>query len=248
MRAHTCGAFAFLLLGAWPMHAIAECCGDCDGNGSVAINELITAVNNALGECETGGCGVPATGQQTSYGPGSDGEVRAGVPLSATDNGDGTITDTTTGLMWEKKDDAGGIHDKDNAYTWGMGDPPYTMNGTMVTEFLPALNTPPCFADHCDWRIPNVRELQSLVDYEMDQPAVRAPFSRNCAGGCTVDGIDGPTCSCIKRAGYWSSTTFQSTTPGSVPSFAWYVEFVLGSVGTHTKRDVGYVRAVRGGL
>jgi hypothetical protein len=36
------------------------------------------------------------------------------------DNGDGTITDDQTGLMWEKKDDnnTGGIHDKDNEYTW----------------------------------------------------------------------------------------------------------------------------------
>jgi len=40
--------------------------------------------------------------------------------LPLVDNGDGTITDPGTGLMWEKKDDnnAGGIHDKDNLYTW----------------------------------------------------------------------------------------------------------------------------------
>jgi hypothetical protein len=73
------------------------------------------------------------------------------------DNGDGTITDRTTCLMWEKKDDAGGIHDKDNAYTlstcrddW----PDCSFNGTAVTEFIATLNTPPCFAGHCDWRLP----------------------------------------------------------------------------------------------
>jgi len=34
------------------------------------------------------------------------------------DNGDGTITDTNTGLMWEKKDAAGGLHEVTTRYTW----------------------------------------------------------------------------------------------------------------------------------
>ncbi|MBX3027444.1 hypothetical protein KF840_21305 [bacterium] len=41
---------AVLLLA--PPGADAQCCGDCDGNGQVSINELITAVNNALGQCQ----------------------------------------------------------------------------------------------------------------------------------------------------------------------------------------------------
>ena len=41
--------------------------------------------------------------------------ARVGAPLSFTDNGDGTITDNNTGLMWEKKSDDGGLHDKDRA-------------------------------------------------------------------------------------------------------------------------------------
>jgi hypothetical protein len=35
------------------------------------------------------------------------------------DNGDGTISDTQTGLMWEKKDRAGGLHDVNNIHLWG---------------------------------------------------------------------------------------------------------------------------------
>jgi hypothetical protein len=72
------------------------------------------------------------------------------------DNSDGTITDRATCLMWEKKDDAGGIHDKDNLYTWSKCDQwPYCEpSGTAFTEFLVKLNTPPCFAGHCDWRLP----------------------------------------------------------------------------------------------
>jgi hypothetical protein len=45
----------------------------------------------------------PATGQTTSYAAGDDGAIKAGAPLSYTHNGDGTITDNNTKLVWEKK-------------------------------------------------------------------------------------------------------------------------------------------------
>jgi len=57
------------------------------------------------------------TGQTTSYGTGSDGAVQTGMRHSYTDNSDGTITDNTTGLMWEKKDQVpGGIHNFSDGY------------------------------------------------------------------------------------------------------------------------------------
>ncbi|MFT4570072.1 MAG: hypothetical protein ACI91F_000942, partial [Candidatus Binatia bacterium] len=92
-----------------------------------------------LSACTAGGGGLvpgvdsilPVTGQTTAYGTGSDGDVQAGAVLSYTDNGDGTITDNNTGLMWEKKDDnpTPTIHDIDNTYTWSLGSP-YDMDGT----------------------------------------------------------------------------------------------------------------------
>jgi len=196
------------------------------------------------GGCTCGGGGgggaFPASGQTTSYGAGSDGDVQAGAALSYTDNGDGTITDNNTGLMWEKKSDDGSIHDWDNEYTWGMISSPYTMNGTMVTVFLAALNTPPCFAGYCDWRIPNVKELQSIVDYELayPEPSVNAAFNNGCAPGCTVT-----TCSCTRTSYYWSSTTSRYD-----QRYAWDVDFWNGVVGNRYKDDGIYVRAVRGGL
>lgn len=39
---------------ALPSAAAAQCCGDCNGDGEVTINELITAVNSALGQCVAG--------------------------------------------------------------------------------------------------------------------------------------------------------------------------------------------------
>jgi hypothetical protein len=50
-------AVVLLLFAAQP--AAAQCCGDCDGNGEVAINELIGAVNVALGGCDGGPNATP---------------------------------------------------------------------------------------------------------------------------------------------------------------------------------------------
>jgi hypothetical protein len=263
---------AMLVLGI--RGAAAQCCGDCNTDGEVTINEVVTVVNRALeplpcsddnicsaescpaqlAQCQTdlancqsqGGQHFPASGQITSYGPGSDGDVRAGATLAYTDNGDGTITDNNTGLMWEKKDQSGGIHDMANSYTWGMIEEPYKMNGTMVTELLVTLNTPECFAGYCDWRIPNVKELQSIVDYEVPDPgpAVNAAFNANCVAGCTVQGNGGPMCSCTASSLHWSSTTSRTG-----PDFAWFVFFGFGHVGPDGSKDDDFsVRAVRGGL
>jgi hypothetical protein len=260
------------IAGLGAQRAGAQCCGDCDGQNGVTVDEVVTAVTHvleqpcsddmicsaescparlaacqsALAQCQsqTGSRRLPASGQTTSYGTGSDGAVRAGAPLSYRDNGDGTITDNNTGLMWEKQDDAGGIHDKDNRYTWGMEAEPYTMDGTMVTELLAVLNTPPCFAGHCDWRIPNVKELHSIVDYEIPSPGpmVRPVFDTGCVEGCTVDGSGGPTCSCITASDYWSSTSDADS-----PDRAWTVDYDDGFVDDDRKANHRRVRAVRGG-
>ena len=137
----------------------------------------------------------PASGQTTAYtadknnGVGldpvpDDGTVQAGATLRYQDNGDGTFTDLNTGLQWEMKDSFGGgsnfgnLHDADNTYRWS-GD------GTQETiwDWLDDINAEggTGFAGHSDWRIPNVRELQTIAIY----------------GVC-----------CVVRGGYWSSTTY----------------------------------------
>ncbi len=239
-----CGTIAGILwvLAVRTALAVAQCCGDCNGDGDVTVNELVTAATYALDGCPAStSCGrFLASGQTTIYGPGSDGDVRAGATLSYTDNGDGTITDNNTGLMWEKKDNSGGIHGKNSRYTWGTMDPPYTMNGTIVTSFLSGLNTPPCFAGHCDWRIPNVKELQSIVNYEIPYPGptVNAAFHHNCAG-CTDVRL--ASCSCTASFFHWSSTTFRAD-----PGIAWDVNFKYGFVDDGgSKSNLYAVRAVR---
>src|SRR2546422_4574104 len=109
-------------------------------------------------------CQLPATGQTTCWdssgnvipcaGTGQDGDLQKGAPLSYTDNGDGTITDNNTGLMWEKLSMDGSVHDVSNTYTWANAFAQHvaTLNGTS-------------FAGHNDWRMPNVKELESLMNY-----------------------------------------------------------------------------------
>jgi Protein of unknown function (DUF1566) len=216
----------------------------------------------------------PATGQTTSYVAGDDGDIRAGAPLRYRDNGDGTVTDENTNLMWEKKDQAGGgLHNWDNTYPWQgtcsnssttvcgtdadcSGDGTCNVSGGMtIFQWVAQLNTLPCFARYCDWRIPNVKELQSIVDYETYLPSVDAAFNNYCTAGCTVDGAKHTTeCSCTESAGpskgyYWSGSTYAPSPivppPGSM--LAWGVLFGDGDVLSAGKTDHDYVRAVRCG-
>ena len=166
-----------------------------------------------------------ATGQTTKARDDDDGDIRAGAVLSYTDNGDGTITDNNTGLVWEKKSADGSIHDKDTFYTWD--------NAFDVHVF--GLNSGGGFAGFTDWRVPNVKELQSIVDYEVFSPALDPAFNTACAVACTVT-----TCSCTAASGYWSATTVANN-----PSFAWFVFFVNGDM-LRVKKSVDF--HVRGGL
>jgi len=186
------------------------------------------------------GCPLPATGQTTCWnssgsviscaGTGQDGELRRGAPLAYADNGNGTVTDLNTGLVWEKVSDDGTVHDKDNTYTWANA----------FTGHVATLNAT-SFAGHTDWRLPNVRELQSIVNYQSSSPMVSSAFKTNCGPGCPATG-----CSCTASGNYWSSTSSVSS-----PSRAWFVSFRYGNVdafsSSGSKSVAAFVRAVRGG-
>jgi hypothetical protein len=209
------------------------------GTLSECANDLATCQGDLL-TCQATQQGQRIqTGQTTCWssvgptpsncaGTGQDGEFQKGLTRSYVDNGDGTITDARTGLMWEKLSSDGSIHDANTSYNW------YD-----AFQKVGALNAA-TFAGHADWRLPNVNELQSLVDYGTAFPAVSAAFSNGCAPGCTV-----LTCSCVAPGNfseYWSSTSYSSQS-------AWFVSLAVGVVSGSSKTDVGltYARAVRGG-
>ncbi len=94
------------------------------------------------------------------------------------------------------------------------------------------------FAGHTDWRLPNVRELQSIVDYERFLPSIDPIFDTGCTPGCSV-----LTCSCTGIANYWSSTSI-----AILPTDAWIVFFTDGGVINEPKSITQSVREVRGPL
>ncbi|MFM7736560.1 MAG: DUF1566 domain-containing protein [Alphaproteobacteria bacterium] len=177
------------------------------------------------------------TGETTSYGLGSDGNLQKGLSRLFTDLGNGIVRDVRTGLSWERKSDDGSIHDRDNTYTWGQTVSPYAMTGTAVQTFLATLNRSPCFGGYCDWRIPNRRELETLISLDADDPATVDEFDDGCTPGCSVT-----VCNCTRSSTYWTSSSVWN-----FPDAAWVVDFNGGLAGYDFKTKSHHVRAVRGG-
>ena len=118
------------------------------------------------------------------------------------DNGDGTITDTITGLMWQKQDDGS------------------SRNWLSAISYCEGLS----FAGYDDWRLPNIKELDSIVDLARFNPAIDSVFSNT-------------------KWYYWSSTTDANTS-----TLARHMHFRSGADGSSGKTaNEFYVRAVRGG-
>lgn len=169
-------------------------------------------------------------------------------PARFVDNGDGTISDLQTGLMWEKKagtfgtpvvcslpTDCPNPHNVNNVYTWATTTPKPA--GMLFTDFLASINGADGASsdaqtqdrkNYSDWRIPTVAELQGIL-------------LASCPGGANpcIDPIFGP----VARNLYWSSTS-----DASIPGNAWAVHFGDGGVNLQSKASVNsYARAVRGG-
>ncbi|MBC8420655.1 MAG: DUF1566 domain-containing protein, partial [Desulfobacterales bacterium] len=119
-----------------------------------------------------------------------------------TDNGNGTVTDLNTGLMWQQGDSQNA-----SSRTWQEA-------GDYCSGYS--------LAGHSDWRLPNRRELMSIVDYGRYNPAIDTAYFPNCGS-----------------SGYWSDSTYAGDS-----NQAWAVDFYFGYV--LNKASNNYVRCVRG--
>jgi len=119
-----------------------------------------------------------------------------------TDNGDGTVTDDNTGLVWQEGE--GGQKTWEDAISY--------------CEDL-------SLAGYTDWRLPNIKELESITEDTLYNPAIDTNFFPD-----------------ANASYYWSSTTYAFSS-----SRAWGVAFSNGLVSFPNKTSSYYVRCVRAG-
>ncbi|MCK4388645.1 MAG: DUF1566 domain-containing protein [Desulfobacterales bacterium] len=223
----------------------APCVDDTNGAGvaDVASGKKFWGLTSVAWGLKTGtsaGGGGSAAVAKTGQTPivpldpaptGSDGDLQKGVAwpdLRFTDNTDGTVTDNLTGLIWLKKADYNSTAGDTGTATWDN-----------ARLFCNALESGQCgLTDGSslgDWRLPNVKELSSLIDWAYYNPALS-----NADG--TAKWTSGDAFAGVQSRYYWSSTTYANSTV-----LAWHVYLFNGYVRNVHKDYDYYVWPVRGG-
>ena len=157
---------------------------------------------------------LPRTSQTTLYRIGDDGDHQAGWSIGTRFitkivSGGDIVFDRATGLMWVRDFD-----DEDGA---NVGEPDIW---EQIVDYANGLY----FAGYADWRLPNVKELISIVDYSHQNPCWYDVF------------VSGPI------TDVWTSTSFSSN-----PSLAWFVNGYDGGVNMTIKLTQKRFIGVRGG-
>ncbi len=159
-------------------------------------------------------CELNVTGQTFSYRTGDDGDRQAGAAFDFdifTIGSTKITVDNNTGLIWasdgtERGCAFGAQTDWEHAVNW--------------CNHL-------SFAGSSDWRLPNIKELQTIVDYSLTYPSINETYFPN-----SMDDK------------YWTSTTYYITTNNDN---AWVIEFdVGGPTYDYLKTKKKYLRAVTG--
>jgi len=182
----------------WSSDKYTGVMGNISANGETPGAELAFGVNFGTGHIKSYSISVGPKHQVRCV----RGNLSYGVNLFQNNN-DGTISDLATGLMWQKNDNGSGM-DWEHALAYAQ-----TQNSAN-------------YLGHNDWRLPNAKELQSLVDY------TRSPYATKAANvGPAINALF--SCTGILNDGgkadypyYWTSTSAMSMANGSYPS-AWYV-------------------------
>lgn len=120
---------------------------------------------------------------------------------SFSDNANGTITDTTTELVWQQTSDS-------STRTWQQS-----------LDYCNDLS----LAGQNDWRLPNIKELESIVDVTAVAPTINIGYFP-----------------ATNASSYWSSTSYGDST-----GKAWHVGFDYGGIYYRDKEFSHYVRCVQ---
>ncbi|NCA71256.1 MAG: DUF1566 domain-containing protein [Sphingobacteriia bacterium] len=143
-------------------------------------------------------------------------DIRPSAPDSRyRDNGDQTVTDLATGLIWKRCAE-------------GLSGTDCTIGTVSTFTWRHALQHA---ASNAPWRLPNKKELASLVEQSCYEPSINSRFFPN-----TPSNLNTPS------SWFWSSSPFASNS-----DYARQVNFYSGYVGFYYKDIQLSVRLVRGG-
>lgn len=160
----------------------------------------------------------------TTADTGCVGTIPASTPTADfTDNGDGTVSHSKTGLTWMRCSlgqtwSGGACTGNAASYTW--------QNALLAAQ---TLNKDGGYAKQSDWRVPNIKELNSIVENQCHSPTINKSLFP-----ATPEG------------NFWSSSLYQYYwDPKS--SLVWFVNFANSIDLGDGKNLRNYVRLVRGG-
>lgn len=149
----------------------------------------------------------------------SESEIPSSTPTSRfTDHGNGTVTDSQTGLMWARC--VAGLAGADceagasKVHTWQK-----------ALEYAAAST----HAGYVDWRLPNVTEFASIFEQQCSVPSINIAVFPN-----------------TSPVGFWSASPL-SLSPGFDSRGAWHVHFYSGTFFPSTRDAGAHIRLVRAG-
>ena len=155
-----------------------------------------------------------------------------GNTLDASDTEWYCVQDNVTDLIWEVKTDDGSERDKDNKYRWGgltaIGRDSSNREGDYYDDWNNLVNTANSGNGLCgftDWRVPDIEELRSIVDYSRTNPSIDINYFPN-----------------TRSDWYWSASPYAN---GS--NDAWRLYFYNGYDDSSNRVDNYHVRLVRSG-